>query len=102
MMSTKACIRQSSSGVKFSNWDRLRQAASALVKVRHLRLETSRCLERNITYMATKIMARKYTDGYYYIWENGKRIAHSAYDEESAKSEAKRRCLAQKQGKQCK
>jgi len=52
--------------------------------------------------MATKIMARKYTDGYYYIWENGKRIAHSAYDEESAKSEAKRRCLAQKQGKQCK
>jgi hypothetical protein len=39
--------------------------------------------------MTTKITARRHRDGYYYIWKNGKRIEHSAYDEPSAKSAAK-------------
>lgn len=36
-----------------------------------------------------KIYARRHRDGYYYIWKDGERITHTAYDEESAKSTAK-------------
>jgi hypothetical protein len=44
--------------------------------------------------MDIKITARRHTDGYYYIWSNGKREVSMAYNEKDlAQTEAKRQTV---------